>query len=91
MKDPHQRRLLVLCLATMYLVIFSSCFAYLAFGWLARHATPAQVGTYSYVNPALAAAAGYLMLGEVLSAVQIFGAAVILVGVLLVNWPRATT
>ena len=74
-------------LAMGYLVVFSACLAYLAYGWLARHATPAQVGTYSYVNPALAALVGYVGLDEHLSAVQVLGAAVILGGVLLINWP----
>jgi drug/metabolite transporter (DMT)-like permease len=74
-------------LALVFLVIFSCCFAYTAYGWLARHATPAQVGTYSYVNPAIAAVAGYLILDEKLSALQITGAVVILAGVLMINWP----
>jgi drug/metabolite transporter (DMT)-like permease len=79
-------------LALAYLVIFSSCCAYTAYGWLARHATPAQVGTYSYVNPAIASVVGYVALGETLSPVQIVGAVVILAGVLMINWPvRAAT
>ncbi|HXC57973.1 MAG TPA: EamA family transporter [Steroidobacteraceae bacterium] len=74
-------------LALAYLVVFSACLAYLAYGWLARHATPAQVGTYSYVNPALASVVGYVGLGERMSGMQMLGAAVILGGVLMVNWP----
>jgi drug/metabolite transporter (DMT)-like permease len=74
-------------LALAYLVIFSCCFAYTAYAWLARHATPAQVGTYSYVNPAIAAVAGYVLLDERLAMLQIAGAVVILAGVLMINWP----
>jgi drug/metabolite transporter (DMT)-like permease len=74
-------------LALAYLVIFSCCFAYTAYAWLARHATPAQVGTYSYVNPAIAAVAGYVLLDERLAVLQIAGAVVILAGVLMINWP----
>jgi drug/metabolite transporter (DMT)-like permease len=74
-------------LALAYLVVFSACFAYTAYAWLARHATPAQVGTYSYVNPALASLVGYVGLDERMSAMQFAGAAVILAGVLMVNWP----
>jgi drug/metabolite transporter (DMT)-like permease len=74
-------------LSLAYLVIFSCCFAYTAYAWLARHATPAQTGSYSYVNPAIAAVVGYLMLGETLTGVQSFGAVVILAGVLMINWP----
>ena len=74
--------------ALVYLVIFSCCFAYTAYAWLARHATPAQTGTYSYVNPAIAAVMGYLVLGETLTPMQAMGAVVILAGVLLINWPE---
>lgn len=70
-----------------YLTIFSSCIAYTAYAWLARNAPPAQVGTYGYVNPAIATVLGYLVLNEVMTPAQILGTAVILAGVLLVNWP----
>jgi drug/metabolite transporter (DMT)-like permease len=73
--------------ALAFLVIFSCCFAYTAYGWLARHATPAQVGTYSYVNPVIASVAGYMLLDERLSVLQVAGAVVILAGVLMINWP----
>lgn len=73
--------------ALAYLVVFSACLAYTAYAWLARHATPAQTGTYSYVNPALATIVGYVGLDERMSAVQAGGAAVILAGVLMINWP----
>ncbi len=73
--------------AMAYLVIASSGFAYLAYSWLARHATPAQTGTYSYVNPALTAVTGYFLLGERMNLLQGVGAAVILAGVLMINLP----
>jgi drug/metabolite transporter (DMT)-like permease len=75
-------------LALAYLVFASSGLAYLAYAGLARHATPAQTGTYSYVNPALTAVSGYLLLGERMSALQGVGAAVILAGVLMINLPE---
>ena len=77
--------------AMAYLVVFSSCFAYTAYWWLARHATPAQTGTYSYVNPAIASVVGFVFLDERMSALQFVGAAVILIGVLLINWPAKET
>jgi drug/metabolite transporter (DMT)-like permease len=75
-------------LALAYLVFASSGLAYVAYAWLARHATPAQTGTYSYVNPALTAVSGYLLLGERMNALQGVGAAVILAGVLMINLPE---
>lgn len=76
--------------ALAYLVVFSACLAYTAYAWLARHATPAQTGTYSYVNPALAAVVGYVGLDERMSPMQVWGAGVILAGVLMINWPVAS-
>lgn len=74
-------------LSMAYLVLFSSCLAYTAYWWLARNATPALVGTYSYINPLITAAAGFVILGERLSHLQIAGAVVILTSVALIYWP----
>ena len=59
-----------------------------AFAWLARNSTPALVGTYSYVNPAIAAVLGWWFLGEKLGPNQLAGMAVMFVGVALVSWPQ---
>jgi drug/metabolite transporter (DMT)-like permease len=74
-------------LAMVYLTIASSCITYIAYGWLARNASPAQTGTFGYVNPAIAALLGWLVLGERLTASQVLGMAVVLGGVVLVSWP----
>lgn len=76
-------------IALAYLVVFSACLAYMAHAWLARHATPAQTGSYSYVNPALATLVGYVGLNERMTLMQVAGAAVILGGVLMINWPAS--
>ncbi len=73
--------------ALLFLIVFSSCMAYAAYGWLSVHATPAQVGTYGFVNPAIATLLGWAVLGERLAALQIVGVGVILVGLVLVNLP----
>jgi len=73
-------------IAMAWLTVFSACIAYTAYTWLAKHASPAVVGTYGYVNPAIAALVGYLVLGEVLGGLQRIGMAVILAGVVLINW-----
>ena len=76
-------------LAMAYLTIASSCLAYTAFSWLARNTTPAMVGTYSYVNPAIAALLGWWFLDEHLGANQLTGMAVMFAGVALVSWPQS--
>ena len=70
-----------------FLILFSSCFAYTAFGYLMRHTTPARLSTYAYVNPAIAAVVGWAWLGEQLSSIQLAGTAIILFGVVLVSLP----
>ena len=74
--------------AMAYLTLLSSCLAYTAFAWLARNTTPALVGTYSYVNPAIAAVLGWWFLGEKLGPNQLAGKVVIFAGVALVSWPK---
>jgi len=74
--------------AMAYLTIASSCIAYTAFSWLARNTTPALAGTYSYVNPAIAAVLGWWFLGETLGVNQIVGMAIMFAGVALVSWPQ---
>lgn len=70
--------------AFLWLTIMSSCLAFSAYMFLAVHTTPAVVGTYAYVNPAVAALLGWLVLGEALNASRIAGMAVILLAVALV-------
>lgn len=74
-------------IAMGYLIIASSCLAYTAFAWLAKNTTPAMVGTYGYVNPAIAAVLGWWLLDETLGWPQLAGMAVMLAGVALVSWP----
>lgn len=72
--------------AMAFLIVFSSCLAYTAFGWLTHNVTPAQIGTYSYVNPAIATLLGWWLLDEHLTRAQLLGMVVILAGVVLVSW-----
>jgi drug/metabolite transporter (DMT)-like permease len=73
--------------AFVYLTFCSSCLAYTAYGWLSRNAPPALIGTYGYVNPAIAAFLGWQFLHESLSMVQLAGMVIIIVGVGLVTLP----
>ncbi len=72
-------------LALSYLVVFSSGIAYTSYGWLTRNTSPAIIGTFSYVNPAIATLVGWLFLHEKLLSVQFIGMLVVLVGVALVS------
>lgn len=74
--------------AMVYLTVFSSCLAYTAYAWLTQHTAPARVATYGYVNPAIATLLGWWVLNEQLTGVEFAGMAVILAGVVLVNWPE---
>jgi len=75
-----------------YLIVFGSCFGYAAYAWLLHEVNPALLGTYAYVNPAVAVALGWWWLGETLNTVEIAGMAVILLGVALVtlSGPKTT-
>jgi len=73
--------------ALAYLTLFSSCLAFSAYGWLTLNAAPALIGTYSYVNPAIAAFLGWEFLHEELSHAQLAGMCVILVGVAILTLP----
>jgi drug/metabolite transporter (DMT)-like permease len=74
-------------MALFYLTFFSSCLAYTAYGWLSLNATPALIGTYGYVNPAIASYLGWQFLHEHLSGAQLIGMVVIIVGVSILTLP----
>lgn len=73
-------------LVILYLALFGSCLAYTAYFWLVHQVPPARLGTYAYVNPAVAVVLGWLVLDERLDRAQIIGTAIILAGVVLVTW-----
>ncbi len=74
--------------ALLYLMIFSSGIAYSAYAWLTQHATPAQVGSYGFVNPALATLLGWAVLDEKLGVAQLGGMVVVLLALWLINLAR---
>ncbi|HVS64242.1 MAG TPA: drug/metabolite exporter YedA [Thermoanaerobaculia bacterium] len=55
-------------LAMAYLVLFGSVIGYSAYLYLLRRVSAAAVGTYAFVNPAVAVALGWLLAGESLDA-----------------------
>jgi len=74
-------------MALLYLTFFSSCVAYTAYGWLSLNAAPALIGTYGYVNPAIASFLGWQFLHEHLSGAQLVGMVVIIAGVSMLTLP----
>jgi len=71
--------------AMIYLITFGSLVGYIAYIWLLDVRSPAIVGTYAYVNPAVAMFLGWFILNEKISSLQIAALFIILSGVLLVN------
>jgi drug/metabolite transporter (DMT)-like permease len=74
-------------LALLYLAVFGSALAYTAYTWLLKHSPADRVGTFAYVNPAIAAVLGWAVLGETLGPTQMAGMLVVLMGVALVTLP----
>ena len=72
--------------ALLYLALLGSCLAYGAYFWLVHEVTPSQLGTYAYVNPAVAVLLGWLVLDEHLNATQVTGTLIVLAAVVLVTW-----
>lgn len=73
-------------LALLYLTLFGSCLAYGAYYWLVHQVPPATLGTYAYVNPAVAVVLGWWLLDERLNGSQVLGTAIILAGVVIVTY-----
>lgn len=71
--------------ALAYLTVAGSLVGYTAYSWLLRNVRTAVVGTYAYVNPVVAVALGWLVLGEritlrtLLAGLLVLGSVVLLV------------
>lgn len=81
-------------IALGYLVAFGSLLAYSAYTYLLANAPISLIGTYAYVNPAVAVFLGWLILDEHVTATILLGGAVVILGVALVvtaeRRPRAS-
>jgi drug/metabolite transporter (DMT)-like permease len=71
-------------IALGYLVAFGSLLAYTAYSYLLANAPISLIGTYAYVNPAVAVLLGWLILDEHVTWQILLGGAVIILGVALV-------
>jgi drug/metabolite transporter (DMT)-like permease len=74
--------------AMAFLVIMGSVVTYLSYIWLLSVRPPALVSVHTYINPVVAVFLGWLLRGEGISGIQLFGLAVILTGVFLTNMSR---
>jgi len=72
-------------LSVGYLIVFGSLVGFSTYMWLLRKASPSAVGTYAYVNPAVAVLLGVLLAGERLPTRGVLAMSVIVGGVALVS------
>lgn len=77
--------------ALAYLFLFGSVVAYLAYMWLLSIRPASLVGTYAYVNPAVAVFLGWLVANESISIQQGIGLGVIIIGLIIVNFSKEKT
>jgi drug/metabolite transporter (DMT)-like permease len=68
-------------LTLAYLIVFGSLVAFTSYAWLLGNAPISLVGTYAFVNPAVAVALGALILNEPVTWPTALGGAVIIAGV----------
>jgi drug/metabolite transporter (DMT)-like permease len=71
----------------LYLIFLGTLLGYSSYVWLLKVSSPAKVGTYAFFNPLIAVFLGWIIADEPITSVMIFGAAAILVSVLLINKP----
>lgn len=76
-------------LALGYLIVFGAWIGFSAYVWLLKASTPARVSTYAYVNPVIAVFLGWAVLDERVTANMLWGALVVLAGVITITVPRA--
>ncbi len=71
-------------LALAYLIVFGSILGFTCYLWLIHNQSPTRVGTYAYVNPAVAVVLGYFVAHEPIGLRTLLGALCILVSVILI-------
>jgi drug/metabolite transporter (DMT)-like permease len=70
-------------LALLYLIICGSLIGFTAFVWLLGRLPATRVASHAYVNPLVAVALGYFMVGEIVTTRMFIGAAIVLISVFL--------
>jgi drug/metabolite transporter (DMT)-like permease len=72
-------------LALAYLILAGSIIGFTAYVWLIHHESPTKVGTYAYVNPAVAVLIGYFLGGEPIGPRTLIGTTCVLISVVLIT------
>jgi drug/metabolite transporter (DMT)-like permease len=75
--------------ALAYLVAAGSLVAFPVYVWLLEHSTPAKVSTYAYVNPVVALALGWAILGEPMNLRMAFATVIIIGAVAIITIGKA--
>jgi drug/metabolite transporter (DMT)-like permease len=78
-------------LAWVYLVTIGAVIGYSAYAWLVQVASPSLVGTYAFVNPAVAVFLGWLLGAEPISVTTIIGACGIVAAVAIIVLHQRTS
>jgi drug/metabolite transporter (DMT)-like permease len=74
-----------------YLIAFGSLIGFTSYIWLLDKVSPAQLGTYAYVNPIVAVLLGWAIAGERLSVRTAVAAAIVIGGVALITIARTAS
>ncbi|WET50984.1 EamA family transporter [Chryseobacterium indologenes] len=69
----------------LFLIFFGSIIAYLSYIWLLSVKPAALVSTHTYINPIVTVIAGWIVAHQSINGGQLYGLAIILLGVLLTN------
>ncbi|MCI0349618.1 MAG: EamA family transporter [Acidobacteriales bacterium] len=72
-------------LSLLYLVFFGSLVAFTAYVWLLQRCSATLVATHTYVNPVVAVLLGWALAGESFTMRGLFGAAAVIVAIVLVG------
>jgi len=74
--------------ATLYLAIFGSVLAFFCYHYALKRVTAVQVSILSYINTIIAVFLGWLLLDEVITSDFIIAAALIIIGVFIINYNK---
>ena len=75
----------------LYLVVVGSLVGFTTYVWLLRVAPVSLVATYAYVNPIVAVALGWALLGEAVTPQMVVAGAAVLGGVAMIARTRGET